>query len=86
MNQLSLVGRIVRAPVLREGGVKPRVNFTIAIDRAGEGTDWIPCVAWGPTAVAIADHTDKGHLVAIEGGYPRGSTSTTQARPCTRWT
>ena len=72
MNQLSIVGRIVRTPVLREGGTKPRVNFTIAVDRAGEGIDWIPCVAWGPTATAIAEHTDKGHLIAIEGRLSTG--------------
>ena len=71
MNQLSLVGRIVRTPILRDG-TKPRVNFTIAVDRAGEGTDWIPCVAWGPTATAIAEYTDKGHLVAIEGRLSTG--------------
>ena len=72
MNQLSLVGRIVRTPILREGSAKPRVNFTIAVDRNGEGTDWIPCVAWGPTATAIAEYTDKGHLVAIEGRLSTG--------------
>ena len=72
MNQLSLVGRIVRTPVLRDGAAKPRVNFTIAVDRPGEGTDWIPCVAWGPTASAIAEYTDKGHLVAIEGRLSTG--------------
>ena len=32
----------------------------------------IPCVAWGPTATAIAEHTDKGHLVAIEGRLTSG--------------
>ena len=72
MNQLSLVGRIVRTPILREGSAKPRVNFTIAVDRNGEGTDWIPCVAWGPTATAIAEYTDKGHLVALEGRLSTG--------------
>ena len=72
MNQLSLVGRIVRTPAFRDGAAKPRVNFTIAVDRPGEGTDWIPCVAWGPTATAIAEYTDKGHLVAIEGRITTG--------------
>ena len=47
------------------------MNFTIAVDRQN-GVDWIPCVAWGPTATAIAEHTDKGHLVAIEGRLTSG--------------
>ena len=66
---VSIVGRFVCAPLLRDG-VKPRANFTIAVDRQN-GVDW-RCVAWGPTANAIAEHTDKGHLVAMEGRLPTG--------------
>ncbi len=47
-----------------------RVNFTLAVDGYNSTTDYITC--FGRLAENVAEYTDKGHLVAIEGRITSG--------------
>ena len=71
MNDIKLIGRITRTPDFRDGQ-NPRCRFTVAIDGAKDKTDFVPVTCFGNTAQAVAQYTDKGHLVAIEGRISSG--------------
>lgn len=74
LNVVVLIGRLVRDPELRytPNGVAV-ANFTIAVDRPftnqqGEReTDFIDCVVWRRLAETVAQHLQKGRLVAVNG-------------------
>lgn len=77
MNQVELLGNIVRDPEIRftKNG-KPWARFTVACSRsfiaqdtgeAREMTDFIPCVAWGKTAEFVGDHMGKGTRAFVQG-------------------
>ncbi len=73
MNNLHLIGRITKTPRLTyTTGDKARVNFTLAIDGYNGAVDYVPLTAFGKLAETIHEHTDKGHLVAIEGRITSG--------------
>ena len=73
MNNLNLTGRLVRPAALRNTGEKARATFTLAVDGFGsQPTSWIPVTCFGRTAENVAEYTDKGHLVAIEGRITSG--------------
>ncbi len=91
MNQVVLIGRLVRDPELRfiAGSGRAVVNFTIAVDKgmskekkaemsaAGKPTaDFIRIVAWGKTAELCADYLSKGSQVAVNGSINTGSYKT----------
>lgn len=74
MNQVGLVGRITKDPLLKklsEG--RTHVSFTLAINRNfrnSEGTieaDFVLCSAWGKLAERVAEYCGKGSLVGING-------------------
>lgn len=74
LNRVILVGRLVRQPELRyTPSGKAVTSFTLAVDRnftnqQGErSADFINCLCWGKTAEIVAQHLDKGRLVAIDG-------------------
>lgn len=82
MNNVALIGRLVRDPELRftPGNGKAVTNFTLAVDRGlskdkkaemeqkGHATaDFIPIVIWGKSAENCANFLVKGRLVAIQG-------------------
>lgn len=73
-NQVTLIGRIVRDPVIyttKEG--KSVTTLTLAVRRSyknanGEyDTDFIPCVAWEKLAETTSDYCTKGSLVCVTG-------------------
>jgi len=74
MNVVVLIGRLARDPELRftPSGVAV-ASFTLAVDRPftnqqGErDTDFIDIVAWRKLAETVAEHLQKGRLVAVEG-------------------
>ena len=75
LNQISIMGRMVRDPELRKtaSGVSC-VNFTLAVDRDFSGkdgsekeTDFIDCVAWRNTADFIARYFSKGRMAIVAG-------------------
>ncbi len=73
INNVVLVGRLTKDPVLRKTGSGVSiVSFTVACDRRvkaeGQPTaDFINTVAWNKTADIVAQYTHKGSLVGVEG-------------------
>lgn len=75
MNNVSLVGRLVRDPELRyiPGAGTPVATFSIAVDRDftnKEGqreADFINIQVWNKAAENCANYLSKGSLVGIQG-------------------
>lgn len=81
MNQVVLIGRMVREPELKflQSGMAV-TNFTLAVDKnlskekrqemesKGQPTaDFINIVVWGKQAESCANYLDKGRLTAVQG-------------------
>ena len=71
-NSTILVGRLTRTAVLKYTGDKARANFTIAIDGMNDQSNFVPVTAFGKLAENVAEYTDKGHLIAVEGRVASG--------------
>lgn len=73
MNQVTLIGRLVREIQLQEVGEgKSVVNNTIAVQRIfkteqQQQADFIPLVAWGKVAKLLDLYCEKGDLIGING-------------------
>lgn len=75
LNQIVLMGRMVRDPELRHTQNGTAVaSFTLAVDRdfkdkqTGEKeTDFIDCVAWRHTAEFVSRYFAKGRMAVVEG-------------------
>ncbi|MEK4629905.1 MAG: single-stranded DNA-binding protein [Solibacillus sp.] len=74
MNQVGLVGRITKDPVLKQlSEERHHTNFVLAINRSfknSQGTidaDFIFCVANGKMAEHIVKYCGKGSLVGVNG-------------------
>ena len=74
LNQLVLVGRIVREPEVKELESGKRVsNITLAVPRSyknekGEyDTDFIDCTLWNSVAENTAEYCKVGDMVGIKG-------------------
>lgn len=74
MNSVTLVGRLTKKPELRQTPQGVSVaTFTVAVNRkfanqAGEReADFINVVIWRKPAENVAQYTDKGSLVGVEG-------------------
>lgn len=68
MNQTLLIGRLTKDVVLKKttNGTSV-VGFTLAVNRAKEGADFIPCVAYNQTADLMAKYLSKGSQIAVQG-------------------
>lgn len=73
MNQVALVGRIVREIELRDvGDGKIVLNNVLAVQRNyrtdhGTEADFIPFVVWGKRAELIEEYCNKGDLIGFTG-------------------
>lgn len=74
LNKCVFMGRMTRDPELRStGSGKSVTSFTIACERdmkdkdGSRTTDFIDCVAWGPTAEFAAKYFGKGRMAIIDG-------------------
>ena len=71
INSVVLMGRLTRTPECRS--TENGTAFRIAVDRrftssGGEKqTDFFDIVAWRSTAVFVADHFNKGDMIAVRG-------------------
>ena len=77
MNSVSLIGRLVRDPELRETSTTTVTRFTIAIDRptkkdGSRETDFPSCIAFGQTGENIAKYFKKGQRIGITGHLATG--------------
>ena len=74
LNQLVLVGRLVKEPELRESENKIKYAYmTLAVPRSfknSEGqydTDFIDCILWDTIAINTTEYCKKGDIVGIRG-------------------
>lgn len=74
MNQVTIVGRLVRTPELRESENKRKMTFiTVAVNRpfkniSGEyETDYIDCLLWENVASNTVEYCKKGDIVSVRG-------------------
>ena len=74
LNQLVLVGRIVKKPELKETENNKKYTFiTLAVPRSfkninGEyDTDFIDCVLWDTAAESTVKYCDKGDIIGVKG-------------------
>lgn len=74
LNQLVVIGRLVRDPELRKTETGKNVtNITLAVPRSykntnGEyDTDYIDCVLWSAVAENTTEYCKKGDLLGIKG-------------------
>lgn len=75
MNNVVLIGRIVKKPEIRysPNTQEAVTSFTIAVDRYKEGADFIKVTAYGKRAESICRYMDKGRQIAIQGRIRTGS-------------
>ena len=88
MNNVVLIGRLVKDPELRyiPNSGTPVATFTLAVDKnlskdkkaemesKNQPTcDFIRIVVWGKLAENVANHTVKGRLVGVQGRIQTGS-------------
>ncbi len=74
LNQIVLVGRLVKKPELRELENGKKLSFiTLAVPRsfknlAGEyETDFIDCTLWDSVATSTVEYCGKGDIVGVKG-------------------
>ena len=68
VNQVFLIGRLTRDVELRSTTTGKNVaSFTLAVDKQGEGADFIDCTAWDKTAELMEQYTQKGSKVHVQG-------------------
>lgn len=74
LNQLVLVGRLVKKPELRETENSKKYSFiTLAVPRSfknmnGEyDTDFIDCILWDSVAASTVKYCNKGDIVGVKG-------------------
>ena len=68
LNHICIAGRFTKDPELRRTmSGKAVASFTLAVDRDGEGCDFIPCVAWEKTAEHISNYFYKGKMALVSG-------------------
>ena len=71
INKCILMGRLTRDPELRHTGSGTAVcSFTVAVPNGfGENqtADFVPCVAWGNTAVFVSKYFSKGTMIIVSG-------------------
>lgn len=74
LNNVVLVGRMVRDPELRYTSSNiATVSFSVAVDRRYNGsngervTDFINCVAWRQSAEFMSKYIHQGDLISVTG-------------------
>lgn len=68
MNKVILIGRLTKKPELRYAGANlPVTTFTLAVNRAKEGADFIKITVFNKQAENVEKYIDKGSMVAVEG-------------------
>ena len=74
MNNVNLVGRLVREPELKYGkDGKAILKNSVAVSRNKEQSDFINIVAFGKTAELIAEYHETCDQIAISGTIWTGS-------------
>lgn len=72
MNVVALIGRLTKDPEIKRGETMV-ARYTLAVDRMGEGTDFIPCVAFGKSADFAQKYLKTGMKIGVSGRIQTGS-------------
>ena len=68
MNKVFLTGRLTKKPELyNTASGKAKCEFSIAISRDKETTDFITVVVWDKQAENLCKYQDKGNLIGVAG-------------------
>lgn len=68
MNSTNLVGRLTATPALRyTPSGAPVTDLRLAVDRRGDGTDFLTVTAWNRTAEVVTEHLTSGRRIAVSG-------------------
>ena len=67
MNQLTVIGRLTADPTSSTPKGTTVCRYRIAIDRAGEGADFLSVVSFGTRGENDAKWLHKGRRVAVQG-------------------
>ena len=74
MNICTLIGRLARDIEIRQSSKGTAIaRFSIAVDRRGEGTDFINCKAFGAVAENLSRFFHRGQRIGITGHINTGS-------------
>ncbi|MHB1651413.1 MAG: single-stranded DNA-binding protein [Desulfitobacteriaceae bacterium] len=68
MNNVQVLGRLTKDPELKysQNG-KAVCQFSIAVNRNKDETDFFDCVAWEKTAETVSNYVKKGQRVLVDG-------------------
>lgn len=75
MNKVTILGRLVRQPVLKKlASGSQYVGFILAVPRKPfkdkpAGVDFIPCIAWNRLAETIYTNFNKGQAILVSGSW-----------------
>jgi single-strand DNA-binding protein len=68
VNVVSLIGNLCTNVELKEvDGGKKVATFLLAVDRPGEGADFVGIATWDRQAEVCAQHLSKGARVGVDG-------------------
>lgn len=74
VNIAVLIGRPTDNPEIRQTQDGKKVaRWTLAVDRRGDGADFVSCNAWNTTAELVEKYVKKGMQIAVEGRIKTGS-------------
>lgn len=77
MNSVTLIGRLVRDPDIRQAGETKVARYTLAVDRFSKNeeqkADFISCVAFGRYADFAELYLHQGMKIAVAGRIQTGS-------------
>src|SRR2546423_15681668 len=68
MNSVNLIGRLTSDPVKRATTNGTDVTtMRLAIERVGDGSDYVNVAAFGKLALACKSHLAKGRQISVQG-------------------
>jgi len=74
MNVVILIGRLTKDPDVRySNDGKGVARYTLAVDRRGDGADFVSCVAFGKSAEFAEKYLHHGLKIAVQGRIQTGS-------------
>lgn len=73
MNECLFLGTLCKDPELQEKNGKSFLQNSIAVQRIGNGADFVPIVAFGKTAEVISKYFTKGSKIAVTSHFQSGS-------------
>lgn len=73
MNNVNLIGRLTKDPVIIESGDTLIAKYTLAVNRDADKADFIRCICFNGGAEFVEKHLAKGMKVGVTGRIQTGS-------------